>query len=55
MASADVFVDTAGFLALWDAGDDHHAVALELQKELVRKKRRFFRGIATRYGRSRIA
>ncbi|MEY2428516.1 MAG: uncharacterized protein QOJ40_1401 [Verrucomicrobiota bacterium] len=41
MASADVFVDTAGFLALWDAGDEHHAEAVRLQSELARKRRRF--------------
>ncbi len=41
MAAAEVFVDTAGFLALWDAGDQHHATALRLQQELIRKNRRF--------------
>ena len=41
MAAADVFMDTAGFLALWDAGDDHHAAAVALQRELIRKRRRF--------------
>ena len=41
MAAADVFMDSAGFLALWDAGDEHHAVAIRLQDELVRKRRRF--------------
>lgn len=35
-------MDSAGFLALWDAGDEHHAAALRLQEELVRKRRRFF-------------
>ena len=34
-------MDTAGFLALWDAGDGHHAAALRLQQELVRKRRHF--------------
>ncbi len=41
MAALDVFMDTAGFLALWDAADEHHARALRLQGELVRKGRRF--------------
>jgi hypothetical protein len=27
MAAAHVFADTADFLALWDAGDEHHAAA----------------------------
>ena len=35
-------MDTAGFLALWDAGDQHHAAALRLQQELIRKRRQFF-------------
>jgi len=41
MAAADVFMDSAGFLALWDAGDEHHAQAVRLQAELTRKHRRF--------------
>ena len=41
MAALDVFMDTAGFLALWDAADEHHGRALRLQGELVRKGRRF--------------
>ena len=41
MAALDVFMDTAGFLALWDAADEHHGRALRLQSELVRKGRRF--------------
>ena len=41
MAAIDVFVDTAGFLALWDAADEHHERALRLQGELARKGRRF--------------
>jgi uncharacterized protein len=41
MAAADVLVDSAGFLALWDAGDEHHAAALRLQAELARARRRF--------------
>ena len=41
MAAADVFMDSAGFLALWDASDDHHAAALRLQGELAREHRRF--------------
>ena len=41
MAAIDVFMDTAGFLGLWDAADEHHAQALRLQDELARKGRRF--------------
>ena len=41
MAAADVFVDSAGFLALWDASDAYHTAAGELQAGLVRKRRRF--------------
>ena len=42
MATNEVLVDTAGFLALWGAADEHHAAALRLQAELTRKRRRFF-------------
>jgi len=41
MAAPDVFMDTAGFLALWDIGDEHHARAVHLQSELLRKNRSF--------------
>jgi len=41
MAATDVFMDTAGFLALWDASDEHHRLAAHLQAELARKRRRF--------------
>ena len=41
MATADVFMDSAGFLALWDAGDEHHAAAARLQQELSGKRHRF--------------
>jgi predicted nucleic acid-binding protein len=41
MAALDVFVDTAGFLALWDAGDQHHSAAVSLQEQLTRKRRPF--------------
>ena len=41
MAAPDVFMDSAGFLALWDAGDEHHAAATALQEQLIRKRRRF--------------
>ena len=41
MAAIDVFMDTAGFLALWDAADEHHGRAIRLQAELTRKGRRF--------------
>ena len=40
MADASVFMDTAGFLALWDASDEHHARALRLQSELARRRRK---------------
>jgi predicted nucleic acid-binding protein len=41
MAASDVFMDSAGFLALWDAGDEHHIAAGRLQDELAGKRRRF--------------
>jgi len=41
MGAADVFMDSAGFLALWDAADEHHGTAVRLQAELARKHRRF--------------
>ena len=41
MAANDVFMDSAGFLALWDAGDEHHQSAARLQNALVSKRRRF--------------
>ncbi len=41
MAGGEVFMDSAGFLALWDAGDEHHRAAERLQAELARKGRRF--------------
>src|SRR6266478_5570779 len=41
MAAADVLMDSAGFLALWDARDEHHPFAVRLQAELARKRRRF--------------
>ncbi len=41
MAAADVLMDSAGFLALWDARDEHHSSAVRLQAELARRRRRF--------------
>src|SRR5439155_17038001 len=41
MAATDVFIDTAGFVALWDAADEHHGRALRLQTELARRRRSF--------------
>ena len=41
MAVADVFVDTAGFLALWDAADQYHQQAVSLQAQMARKRRHF--------------
>src|SRR5689334_21203641 len=40
MAEPKVFVDTAGFLALWDASDEYHVRALRLQSELAGQKRK---------------
>jgi uncharacterized protein len=42
MAAGEVFMDSAGFLALWDAGDAYHAEAVRLQEALARKRRRFW-------------
>jgi len=41
MAAADVFMDSSGFLALWDAADEYHAASTRLQNELAGKNRRF--------------
>ncbi len=41
MAAAEVFFDTAGFLALWDASDEHHSRAVALQARLIRQARGF--------------
>lgn len=41
MAARDVFMDSSGFLALWDASDEHHVAAVRLQEELAGKRRRF--------------
>lgn len=41
MKANDVFMDTPGFLALWDSADDHHDQAVRLQSELMRKRRGF--------------
>ena len=41
MAAGDVFMDSAGFLALWDASDEHHQAARRLQEELGGQRRRF--------------
>jgi hypothetical protein len=30
MAAAEVFMDSAGFRALWDADDEHHTAAVRL-------------------------
>lgn len=42
IGAADVFMDSAGFLALWDAGDAHHADAVRLQEALARRRRHFW-------------
>src|SRR5260221_11393526 len=41
MAALEILLDTAGFLALWDAKDERHQRAVRLQAELARKHRRF--------------
>jgi predicted nucleic acid-binding protein len=41
MAAAEVLVDSAGFLALWNAADEHHAASVRLQRRLARQRRRF--------------
>jgi predicted nucleic acid-binding protein len=41
MANAEVFMDSSGFLALWDAGDEYHAAAAHLQRDLSSRGRRF--------------
>ena len=41
MGAAEVFMDSAGFLALWDAGDEYHVAAIALQEELAGKHRRY--------------
>jgi uncharacterized protein len=41
MALVDVLLDSAGFLALWDTRDEHHAAAVALQEELTRMRRHF--------------
>ena len=42
MAATDVFMDTSGFLAPWDASDEYHKAAVDLQKELNSKRDQFF-------------
>ena len=34
-------MDSSGFFALWDSGDEHHSAAVRLQKELVGKNCHF--------------
>ena len=46
MAGHDVFVDSSGFFALWEAGDQHHTKAVRLQQELILKRKHF---ITTEY------
>lgn len=41
MAAGEVFMDSAGFFALWDAGDACHARSVSLQRHLGTKGRRF--------------
>jgi uncharacterized protein len=41
MAARDVFMDSAGFLSLWDAGDEHHRLSVTLQHQLSEKGHRF--------------
>jgi len=42
MAANDILMDSAGFLALWDASDTLHRTAVRLHKELLKKRCRFF-------------
>ena len=41
MGANKVLVDTSGFYALWDAGDEHHENAVRVQTDLIRNKYRF--------------
>jgi predicted nucleic acid-binding protein len=41
MAAPEILIDTSGFLALWDAADEHHSRAVHLQSDLAHKKHRF--------------
>ncbi len=41
MDASDVFVDTGGFLALWDSADEHHTRAVELHAQLIGDRRTF--------------
>jgi predicted nucleic acid-binding protein len=41
MGASEVFVDSSGFLALWDASDEHHVRAGRLQEKLRREGRSF--------------
>ncbi len=41
MAATDIFMDSGGFLSLWDASDEHHRTATRLHQDLARKHRRF--------------
>jgi len=41
MARTEVFVDTAGFWALWDSSDEHHSAAVRLQRDLAGSRRHF--------------
>lgn len=41
MVARDVFMDTAGFVALWDASDEHHRAAVRMHGDLARSRRRF--------------
>lgn len=41
MAGTDVFMDTAGLLALWDGADEYHDEAIRLQAQLAAEGRRF--------------
>jgi hypothetical protein len=41
MAAADVFMDSSGFLAIWNPGDERHSAAIRLRNELREDRRRF--------------
>jgi predicted nucleic acid-binding protein len=42
MARLPVFLDSAGFLALWDSSDQHHPQAVRVQRDLHLRGHTFF-------------
>lgn len=41
MAAAEVWIDTAGFLALWDASNVHYHTVVRIQRNLAQRGKRF--------------